>query len=406
MHTKSGRPRKPFSEATNAPFLKEIAIQPGAHNARILEVARDALALVPPSITAFRAPLSDGGVNDFYSNGDYWWPDPNKPDGLPYLRRDGWTNPDGFNRHRLEVRRLRDAVAALGAAFQLIGEECFAAKAAELLEAFFLDPATRMNPHLEFAQAIPGVTSGRGIGIIDTLHLIEIPVAVAAIKDSPRFPREIFDGLRAWFGRYLEWLMTSKNGREEANEKNNHAVAYWLQVAVFARFVGDVRRLEECRRKFKEVLMPEQMASDGSFPAELARTKPYAYSIFQLDNLATLAHVLSTPEDNLWRFELPDGRGLPRAVAFLFPFLADKSKWPLPPDVQAWDGWPCRQPSLLFAGLACDEPAYLDLWRKLPADPDDEQVRRHMAVTQPSLWLARSPCGSPGSVCLSGSARA
>ena len=128
----------------------------------------------------------------------------------------------------------------------------------------------------------------------------------------------------------------------------------------------------ECRRQFKEVFVPNQMAEDGSFPLELKRTKPYGYSIFQLDNMVTLCQVLSTPGDNLWTFKLPDGRGIAVAMQYLYPFLADKSKGPLPPDVQAWnDLRPAREPSLLFAGLALDKPKYLELWRKLPYDPTD-----------------------------------
>ena len=117
------------------------------------------------TITKFRAKLSEGGPNDFYSNGDYWWPDPAKPDGLPYIQRDGQTNPENFNHHRLAVRQLRDAVAALGAAYKITGEERYADKAAELLRVFFLDPATRMNPNLNYrpghSRAFPpGAASG------------------------------------------------------------------------------------------------------------------------------------------------------------------------------------------------------------------------------------------------------
>jgi hypothetical protein len=164
-------------------------------------------------------------------------------------------------------------------------------------------------------------------------------------------------------------------------------MAYQLQVAVFADFVGDTEQTAACRKWFKEVFFPKQMAPDGSFPLELARTKPYGYSIFQLDNVVTFCQVLSTGDDNLWEFTLADGRGVRRAIGFLYPFLADKSKWPLKPDVQAWEGWPVRQPCLLFAGLAYGEPKYLELWRKLPPDPSDDEVRRNMAVTQPVLWL-------------------
>ena len=362
---------------------------------RILAAAEAALALPPISLTTYPARFSEGGLNDYYSNGDYWWPDPAKTNGLPYLQRDGLTNPANFNQHRLALRRLRDAVAALGAAGRITGDDRYAGKAAELLRVFFLDPATRMNPHLKFAQAIPGVSSGRGIGLIDTLHLIEVPPAVAALQRSAAFPAATLAGLKQWFRDYTGWMLTSKNGHDEANAKNNHAVAFWLQVAVFAKFTGDEARLVECRWQFKEVLVPNQMAADGSFPAELKRTKPYAYSIFQLDNLATLCQVLSTPADNLWDYELPDGRGIRQAVAYLEPFLADKSKWPLPPDVQAWDGWPRRQPSLLFAGLALNNQSYLQLWRKLPSDPSDEEIQRNLAITQPVLWLPARAATAP-----------
>lgn len=355
--------------------------------ARILKAAVAALALKPVSLTDSRAKLSSGGPNDFYSNGDYWWPNPATPDGLPYVQRDGETNPENFSQHRLAVRQLNQSVAALAAAYQVTREGRYVNKAAELLRVFFLDPKTRMNPHLNYAQAIPGVSPGRGIGIIDTLHLIEIPVAIAALEKSSGFPPEVAAGMRKWFADYLDWMITSKNGKEEAAAKNNHAVAFWLQVAVVARFTGDEPRLSECRRQFKEVFVAVQMAADGSFPAELSRTKPYAYSIFQLDNLATLCQVLSTPEEDLWSYQLPDGRGIRKAVGYLYPYLADKSKWPLKPDIHAWDGWPARQPSLLFAGLALGEKPYLELWQKLPPDPADPEIQRNIAITQPLIWL-------------------
>jgi hypothetical protein len=354
---------------------------------RILSAAGAALSAGPFTITKSRAKLSEGGPNDFYSNADYYWPDPTKTNGLPYVQRDGKSNPGNFNDHRMEMRNLRDAVAALAAAYRLTGEERYAAKAADLLRVFFLDPATRMNPHLKYAQAIPGRTPGRSFGIIDALHLAEIPPAISAMQKSPAFTPELLVGLKRWFADLAEWMQTHKNGQEEAAAKNNHAVAYWLQIASFARFTGNEKLLAECRRQFKEVFVPNQMAPDGSFPLELKRTKPYGYSIFQLDNMATLCQVLSTPQDNLWTFELPDGRGIRKALAYLYPFLADKSKWPLKPDVQSWESWPARQPCLLFGGLALTEQAYLDLWKKLPADPTDAEVRRNIAITQPLLWV-------------------
>jgi len=355
---------------------------------RILKAADAALLLAPLSITQTKAPASPAGIHDYYSNGDYWWPDPSKPDGLPYIQRDGQSNPANFSDHRVALRKLRDAVAALGAAYLITGEDKYAAKAAEMLRVFFLDPETKMNPNLQHAQTVAGAfPNGRGIGIIDTLHLIEVPVAVAALQKSPSFPTETVTGLKSWFHDYLDWMITSKNGQDEAAAKNNHSVAFWLQAAVFAAFTGDQERLAECRRQFKEVFIPKQMAPNGSFPLELKRTKPYAYSIFQLDNMTTLCRVLSTPDENLWAFELPDGRSIKKGIAYLEPYLADKSSWPLKPDVQAWAGWPTRQPALLMGGIAYGDPTYIDLWKKLHPDPSDEEIQRNIAITQPILWV-------------------
>ena len=353
---------------------------------RILQAAEAAFRLDPPAITQHRAKLTQGGPHDFYSNADYFWPDPTKPDGLPYVNRDGQSNPGNFSDHRMAMRQMRDAVAALAAAYRLTGDNRYAARAATLLRTFFLDPQTCMNPNFQYAQAVPGGAPGRSWGIIDGLHLIEVPPAVMAMQKSPAFPPEVLVGMKTWFHDLSNWMLTSQNGKAEAAAKNNHAVAFFLQIAVAAQFVGDAQELAECRRQFKAVFLPKQMASDGSFPAELQRTKPYGYSIFQLDNLATLCQVLSTPKDDLWNFELPDGRGLRQASAFLYPFIADKSKWPHPPDVQAWNGWPARTSGWLFTGLALHEPKYVELWRKLP-EPTDTEVRRNIAITQPILWL-------------------
>jgi hypothetical protein len=367
---------------------EKVAIDVAAiDRARILKAAEAALKQPPVSVTQFTAKLSEGGPHDFYSNGDYWWPDPARTNGLPYIQRDGQSNPGNFNHHRQMVKELHLAVAALGAAYKITGDDRYVARAAALLKVFFLDPETRMNPNLQYAQAIPGVSPGRGTGIIDTLHMIEIPRAVEAMAKSPAMPPEVLAGLRQWFRDYANWMMTSKNGRDEAAAKNNHAVAFYLQLAVFAAFTDDVEKLAQCRRQFKDVFVSKQMAADGSFPAELARTKPYGYSIFQLDNMVTLCQVLSSPGDDLWKFQGPDGRSIRKAVEFMYPYLADKSKWPKKPDIQAWDGWPARQPSLLFAGLAVDDPRCLELWKRLPADPENPEVQRNIAITQPVLWV-------------------
>src|ERR1700722_1656061 len=187
---------------------------------RILTDASNALNLPPVTITKYRAKFSSGGPNDFYSNADYFWPNPKTTNGLPYVSRDGQSNPNNFNKHRDCIRQLHDAVAALGAAYKITGDDRYAAKAAELLRVFFLDPATRMNPSLPYAQAVLGVSSGRSYGIIDTLHLIEIPRAIEAMEKSSAFPPDVTAGLKKWFSDYVVWLGTSTNGIQESNASN------------------------------------------------------------------------------------------------------------------------------------------------------------------------------------------
>jgi hypothetical protein len=244
-----------------------------------------------------------------------------------------------------------------------------------------------MRPNLQYAQAIHGITTGRGTGIIDTVHLVEVARAAGILHRGRVMPDAEFDAVRRWFDDYLRFLTRHPNGIEERDAKNNHGTCWVMQVAAFADLTGDEPVLEMCRRRFKEVLVPSQMAADGSFPLEIERTKPYGYSLFNLDAMATIAQILSTPSDNLWTFEVPDGRGLRRALAFMTPFIEDKSRWPHPHDVQYYDEWPMRQPSLLFGGIALDRTSDIELWKTLKADSDVEEVVRNFFIRQPLLWI-------------------
>lgn len=356
---------------------------------RISKAADVALEMEGISLTQHQSPLSGGRPNEFFSMSDYYWPDPAKADGKPYVMRDGQSNPGNFNEHRKALMAMRDATSALASAWLLTHKEKYAAKAVELLRVFFLDEAARMHPSLDHAQAIVGkATPERGTGLIDTLHLMETPLAILALRDSKAMTPATFAALGQWFADYTRWFIQSPKGKNEAKAKNNHAVAYWAQVASFARLTEDKALLDECRRQFKEVFVPVQMGPDGGFPLELARTKPYAYSIFQLDLMAALCQLLSTREENLWAFTTEDGRGMARALQFLSPYLKDKSSWPKAPDVNAWEGWPVRQPALLFGGLALGKSDSLNLWRELKPDPQDFEIRRNNPITQPLLWTS------------------
>ena len=352
----------------------------------ILISAEQYLKEPPVTVTAFSSPRSTGGVHEYFSEGDYWWPNPKHPDSA-YVQRDGMTNPDNFNKHREAMRRMCDIVASLTAAYKITGEEKYAAHAIRHLKAWCVDDATKMYPHLKYAQAIKGRFTGRGTGIIDTIHLIEAARALEVLSGSKSFGEGEEAAIKQWFAEYLKWLTTHQYGIDEREAKNNHGTWWVAQVATFAHLVNDTATLSYCRSRFKNVFVPKQWAADGSFPEELRRTKPYSYSIFNLEGMAVLCWVLSTSDDNLWEFTLPDGRGMRKAVEFLYPYIVDKSKWPYPKDVMHFDAFPARQPFLLFAGIALGEPRYVETWKKLVTDPNNEEVRRSIPIQQPVLWL-------------------
>jgi hypothetical protein len=354
--------------------------------ARVLAGADEALRESARTVTASRSSRSAGGLHDFFSEGDYWWPDPKNPDG-PYVQRDGLSNPGNFVDHRRDLMRLSVQVPALAAAFRLTGDERYARHAGRHLRAWFLDPETRMAPHLRYAQAIHGITTGRAQGVIDTLHLVEVARAVEALEGSPALTPAEDSAVRSWFREYLAWLTTDAKAIQERDARNNHATCWVLQVAAFAHLVGDETQLADARSRFKTIIVASQIAPDGSFPEELRRTKPYGYALFNLEALAGVAQTLSTPDDDLWTFETPDGRGLRRALAYMVPFIRDKKTWPLPPDVMYDEHWPMRQASLLFGGLALGRPEYVDLWKTLPADSKVEEVVRNFFIRQPVLWV-------------------
>jgi hypothetical protein len=352
---------------------------------RVLKAADVYLGYDPRTVTASASPRSPGGPHDYFSEGDYWWPDPKNPDG-PHIRRDGMTNPSNFDDHRQAMRRLSLVVPALTAAYKLTGERKYAEVAARHLRAWFVAESTRMAPHLNYSQAVKGVATGRAPGVIDTIHLIEVARSVPVIEASGALSGADAATVRRWFAEYLQWLTTSPLGMQEREAKNNHGTCWVMQAAAFAQLVGDTAQMSWCRKRFRKVLLPDQMAADGSFPLELARTKPYGYSLFNLDAMATLCQVLSTPSDDLWAFTLPDGRGMKKGMEFLFPFIRQKSTWPHPPDVMFFEYWPVRQPALLFAGIALNQPEYVECWKGLEADPTNDEVIRNLPVRQPLLW--------------------
>ena len=354
--------------------------------AQVLAEAQWALGEQPLTVTAATSSRSAGGRHDFYSEGDYWWPDPKNVDS-PYIQRDGMTNPGNFVAHRLAMIRFSRIVGALASAYKLTGDEKYVHHALKHCKAWFVDTATLMNPNLLYAQAIKGRVTGRGIGIIDTIHLMEVVQGLLAMAKADSMDQQTLASIRNWFAQYLQWLTTHKYGKDEMNAENNHGTCWVMQVAAFAKFTGNRQLLEFCSNRYKTVLLPNQMASDGSFPRELKRTKPYGYSIFNLDAMATICQLLSTSEDDLWKFQTADGRSIKKGIQFLYPYIKTKEKWPYAKDVMYWNEWPVAQPFLLFGALAYQNKGWLQTWQVLDHAPKEEEVIRNLPVRHPLIWV-------------------
>lgn len=356
----------------------------------IIKTATSYLDSLPVTVTAEVCDRSAGGPHDFYSEGDYWWPNPEDPDG-PYIQRDGETNPENFVAHRLAMIRLSQIVGKQTSAWLLTGDEKFADAVGNHLNAWFVNPETRMNPSLNYAQAIKGRVTGRGIGIIDAIHLIEVARSVEILEQNKALPESLIIPVKNWFSEFVTWLTTHPYGIDEMNTKNNHATCWVMQVGAFARLTGNEEVLELCRTRFNEILLPNQMAEDGSFPLEIRRTKPYGYSLFNLDAFMTAAEILSDENHNLYQYSTPGGKNLELGAEFLFPYVQDKSKWPYEKDVMYWKEWPVRHPFLLFAGRAYENPEYIELWKTLDGYPETQEVIRNLPIRNPLLWLLNEP---------------
>lgn len=352
---------------------------------RILQAAERYLPMEPVTVTAFRSPKSPGGPHDFFSQADYFWPNPKNPDG-PYINRDGQSNPENFDEHRKAMVALSIRMPALTAAWLVTRDSRYAKRAGDHLRAWFVTAETRMNPNLEYSQGVHGVSTGRNYGIIDTLHLVEVARAASFLGHDALSAIDM-EGVKQWFGEYLGWMKNSEKGRKERDTLNNHATCWALQASEFARLVGDEVTRDEIRHWFTQTLLPDQLGKDGSFPKELTRTKPYSYSIFNFDVMAGLAQSLKGRGTDLTTFALPDGRGLCKAAEFIYPYLKDKTKWSYAKDVEHFDALPVRSPGLLFAGLACHRSAYVSLWKTLNPDPTDKEVIRNFPIRQPLLWV-------------------
>ncbi|GAA4291071.1 alginate lyase family protein [Aestuariibaculum suncheonense] len=356
---------------------------------RILNKVNNFIDIRPVTVADSFCIRSAGTRNDFYSEGDYWWPNPEDPN-VPYIRRDGISNPDNFKAHRRAIIRLNHIAGCLASAYILSDDNMYLKQIVPHLEAWFVNPETKMNPNLLYAQAIQGKTTGRGIGIIDTVHLVEVALAVEILEKASILNGNQLNIIKQWFDDYKNWLIEHPFGKEERDNGNNHSVCWAVQIAAFSRLVNDEANLNYCKTFYKKNLLPNQMASNGSFPKELNRTKPFGYSLFNLDAMSNLCQLLSTKNDNLFEYKTEDGRSLELGLQFLYPFINNKSDWPYKEDVMCFDNWPVRQSALLFGGKCYKNKDYLELWEDLEAEFEHEEIERNMPVKYPLLWFSRN----------------
>jgi len=268
--------------------------------------------------------------HDYFSTARYYWPDPSKPDGLPYIRKDGETNPQ--HSEVSDEKKLNDmihAVEYLSLAYFLTGQERYAEEAGKFLRGFFLNQTTRMNPNMNYSQSVPGGAEGRGSGVIDSREFMRISDFLFLISKSPSWTDQDRSAMKAWWTEYAQWLQTSKIGLEEKKAHNNHGAVYDVQLAAVLVMA---EKEEDAKKVLGESLsarLDSQITPEGKQPWELARTKSWSYSCFNLKNICKGAVMARSLGIDLWSHEGEGGRGsLKKAMLYLVPFLKNPENWP------------------------------------------------------------------------------
>ncbi|MFL5772238.1 MAG: alginate lyase family protein, partial [Flavisolibacter sp.] len=294
---------------------------------RMVKATDSYLNFKPVSVTQKQLTPVSGNKHDYMSQAPYFWYDSSKPNGLPYLRKDGVRNPEinKITDHK-NMGDLENAVKSLALGWYFTGNEKYAAKAASLLRTWFFDEATRMNPNLEYAQGIPGINNGRGIGIIESRSLTGIADAAGLLSGSISWTTADTKKLKDWYSQYLDWMLNSKNGKDEHAAKNNHGTWYFVQAMHFALFTGNQKKALQLADEARQRL-DSQLASDGRQPLELERTKALGYSTMNLRGwfeAATLANQLGV---DLWNYKTSKGASLKTAFDWLLPYAVGEKEF-------------------------------------------------------------------------------
>jgi hypothetical protein len=291
--------------------------------------ADKALTSGPYSVTFQKRQIPPSGdIHDYMSQAPYWWPDSSKADGKPYIRKDGRINPErNLSKDRGQMGDMSSNVKQLALAYYFNKNEQYARKAIELMRVWFIDTATRMNPNLNYGQYIPGINDGRGIGIIETVGLTNIPDALAIIQQSKSLTPTVIDGIKQWFKQYTNWLMTSTNGKEERSQLNNHGTYYDVQLADFALFNSDKALVQKVIKEQTIPRINQQFTVEGSEPLELVRTKSWGYSTMNLVGWCKLATIAERINIDLWHNKTNDGKGIQQVFEWFKPYMLKRKTW-------------------------------------------------------------------------------
>ena len=294
---------------------------------KLLKDADKAMNFEPVSVMDKKNDPPSGDKHDYMSLAPYNWPDPSKPNGLPYIRKDGQTNPEVKDyKDKDYMPKLCEAVNTLGLAYYFSGENKYAEHATQLLRVWFLDKATAMNPNLNYAQAIKGVNEGRGAGLIDARHFIKLIDGIALINDSKTWTASDQQGMKQWFTDFLNWMQTSKNGIHEMNAKNNHGAWYdalRLSIALYIDNTGLAKKIV----LNAESRLDSQMDDNGNFPLELERTTSLHYTGFAIQAFFLIAQMSEKTGMDFWHYTSPSGKSLRKAFNTYAPYISKEKVW-------------------------------------------------------------------------------
>lgn len=315
----------------------------------------------PWTVTSDRPEGVEIDEHDYYSEAPYWWPNPENPAG-PYIRKDGQTNPARFTANKSALNSMSDAVFTLGTAAYFLDEPRYARRAARMIRTWFIDPYTRMNPNLEYAQAIRGVSSGRGAGIIDGRVFIRVVQGMEFLEKTGAWDARDEAAVRKWFEQYLHWLTHSRSGEDEKRAGNNHATWWTAQVAAMATFVENRPDQQAAFNYYRDFIFPRQIEANGSAPREESRTRSLWYSAFNLEALTTVCRIAQVNGVDLWSARAKNGATIGTVIDYLEPYLTDPRKWQ---KEQIGEYTNEGLYFLAFAGMGLKKPQYVATFRRL-----------------------------------------